>query len=72
MYYIARTSCIHISIPCFKLLEPFLCHDVFSLHVYSLSIIEYRIAGNFGGGFNLAIWRIFPRIAKFKSVNIKN
>ena len=33
---------------------------------------EYRIAGNFGEGFNLAIWRIFPRIAKFKSANIKN
>ena len=42
MYYIARTSCIHIPIPCFKLLEPFLCHDFFSLHVYSLSIIEYQ------------------------------
>ena len=32
---------------------------------------SYRIAGNFRGGFNLAIWRIFPRIAKFKSANIK-
>ena len=33
--------------------------------------VSYRIGGNFRGGFNLVIWRIFPRIAKFKSANIK-
>ena len=39
------------------------------LFVYESLI--YRIAGNFRGGFNLANWRIFSRIAKFKSADIK-
>ena len=30
----------------------------------------YRIAGNFGEVFNLAIWRILKKIAKLKLVNI--
>ena len=30
----------------------------------------YRIAGNFGEVFNLAIWRILKKIAKLKLTNI--
>ena len=32
----------------------------------------YRIAGNFGEVFNLAIWRILKKIAKLKLTNINN
>ena len=31
---------------------------------------DYRIAGNFGEVFNLAIWRILKKIAKLKLANI--
>ena len=32
-----------------------------------LPLRQYRIAGNFGEVFNLAIWRILKKIAKLKT-----
>ena len=34
-----------------------------------LNLSKYHIAGNFSKAFNLAIWQIFLRIAKFKIAN---
>jgi hypothetical protein len=45
---------------------------VASMNSVASRILYYRIAGKFGGEFNLAVWRINQPAATLKSANIKS